>query len=249
MHPQQQRDEGAVKLMRHMFHDRFCQEENVEAKKKGFVAPVYFFGWLDKWMGMLDAGEICEHVGVDRAIWDFVKEVLDGGMAIERFNQVWYNIVLGDRAEPKHKLATANFVMLLTWEDGTRMPIQVFVSSEMLEQGGNFTDGHIACLVSKNTMKFTEILVEQGMDALHDQGKNYRGNTPEDPFEVCMGLMISPIKFNTLREDLKPCCELYARMFQAIMRPMIPPEVKLQIERQRRQAQNPKKALGGWDDT
>ena len=245
--PQQERDEHTVKLLKYLFHEKFVPEEKIAPANAGFVMPLYFFGWLDKHMALMNGEEICAALEISYDIWVFVREVVESGTAIERMHQVWYNVSLGNRPQAKHKLEKMNLVMLLTWADGTILPVQVFVSQEMLSDGLSFTDGHIASLIAKNSQQFTQAVIQDGLDGLHDRGKNYRGATQEDPFEVCMGLLISPIKYNTLREDLKPCVEMYARLLQGIVRPVLPPEIKAAIEAQKRQAGNPGKALGGWD--
>lgn len=244
--PQQDRDEQTVKLLQHMFHDMFCEDEEIPDEKKGFVMPAYFFGWLDKQMNLSNPDEICQAAGVDRAIWDFIGDLISSNLAPERIAQVWYAIVLGRRPEPKHRLRSVNLVMLLTYEDGHVHPGQIFITQEMLEGSARFTDGIVASQVAKNCNSFVQTIVEHGLDNLHDNSRDYRGCTPEDPYEVLMGGILKLV-LPQVRAELKDPVEWYMRLAQGIIRPVIPPELRAAIEARKREFLKPGKAHGGWD--
>ena len=231
--PQQDRDEQIVLLMQYLYHERFVKEENVPEDKVGFVMPAYFFGWLDKHMNLMNGEEICAAVGVPVEIWTFIKDLVDSGCAVERLHQVWFTIALGMRPQPKTKLERVHLLMLMTWADGTIYPVQVFATQDMLD-GPGFNDGLVAAIVAKNTQSFTESIIEHGLDGLHARGKNYRGGTPEDPFDVVMDLMLKHLIPN-VRPDLRRLCEDYVRPFQGIVRPVLPPEVRAALDYRKQQ--------------
>jgi hypothetical protein len=245
--PQQARDESVVKLLAHVFHGRFVRDANVPQAQKGHVAPAYFCGWLDEHASEFDPEEVCREAGVDVEIWQFVRQMLESGMAPERLSQVWYAIVLSDRPLPKYPLDRINLVMLLTWADGSVMPVQVVVSREMMDQGPGFNDGLVASIVSKNVVAFRDAIVDDGLDGLHDKPTtvNYRGSTPEDPFDVFMGLLVKFIP--QLRPELQKPVRDYKLLAQGIIRPVLPPAVMQALEAKKRQWQNKGRAAGGWD--
>jgi hypothetical protein len=251
--PQQVRDEATVLLLRSLFHGKFCPDEKVEDDAKGLVLPTYFCGWLDHNMPLMDPATECEAAGVGTDVWEFVRSVLDSGVAVERFAKIWYVVCLGHRPTPKHALEKIVLNMVLHWSDGVIIPIQVFVSAVMLEEGQKFNDGVVASIVSKNCLAFTQAVVTQGLDGMHDGGKNYRGDTPEDPFEVMMGLLIK-LGIPKVRPELQKPVEDYMRLAQGMIRPVIPPEVMAALEAKKRQWQAQRRrqgqidqVRGGWD--
>lgn len=243
--PQSDRDEKVVKLLGYLFHGPYVEEMKIPQGKKGFVLPAHFCGWLDSRMRLMDGSDVSEKAGVERDVWDFAVEMLASGLAPERIYQVWYNIALGDRPVPRHNLEKINLVMLLTWDDGTIMPVQVFVTREMLEDGKKFTDGLVASIMSKNSVIMPNAVAEDGLDGLHDKGTNYRGTTAEDPFDVFMGLLVKFIP--QLRPEFQKPVTDYKLLAQGIIRPLLPPEVRAQLEARKRRWQSGGRPVGGWD--
>lgn len=240
-HPQQERDEQLCKLMYHLFHNRFCQSEEVTQEQKAHVLPVYFCGWMDAQLDLMDPATECEEAGVEYQAWEFLTDLIRGGVGPERLTSIWPNVTLGDRPMPQHKLKSLTWNLLLTYEDGTIFPAQVHASVDMLE-GPGFNDATVVAILTERFKEFVQPLLEMGIDGLHDRGDQYGG---EVPFNVLMGAFLQIIP--QLKPDLHAHLKAYMRLCQAMIQPPIPPEVKAQMEAKKRAAANPGKALGGWD--
>lgn len=239
--PQQERDEQLCKLMFHLFHNKFCPAENIPQEQKGHVMPVYFMGWMDNQLDLLDPATECEAAQVDYSAWEFLSEMVRGGVGPERLTGIWPNVTLGDRPIPQHKLKSVTWNLILQYEDGTIFPAQIHASQEMLD-GPGFADSTVAMILTSRFKEFIEPLVDMGLDGLHDRGESYGGDYP---FEVLMGAMLQVIP--QLKPELHAHLKGYMRLCQAMLRPPIPPEVRAAMEAKKRQAANPGKALGGWD--
>jgi hypothetical protein len=254
----QKRDEGAVTLMKYLFHQVFAVKCEIPPERRGDVTPSYFFGWLQQdpegFTGM-NAEEVIAAAKVPAESWELVQELFAKGGVMETFSQHWHLISLADRALPRHKLVGVNLNLVMTWADGTVCHSQVYMPDEMLMEP--FSDGMVASILSGNAAQFIAKIVAHGLDGLHDMSPNLRGNTPEDPFEVMMGVLIQHLRGEAtgkqLRDDLREPVEKYVRLAQELIRPVIPPQVRKQIEEAKRAALRDKgktregKAHGGWD--
>ncbi len=231
-------------LLRHLFHDKFWEDEEIGEDKKGWVLPAYFYGWLDAHMNLMNGDEECAVAQVPGPIWTFLGEVVQGGLAPERLAQLWYNVILSTRPEPRYPLKSLVLNLLLTWADGRISPIQIFADREILEEGIIFNDAVVAGLLTTRTGTMREAILTHGLDGLHDQSQNYRGTTEEDPFNVMMGLLLQHC-IPMLRPELKEPVKDYARLAQGIIRPVIPPGAREKLAQQPRV--EPGTAQGGWE--
>ena len=81
MNPDRQaRDDGAVKLLAHLF-GRMCDEDDeiATAGDRRAVSAAYFLGWLQKTIDFVNGVELCAELGVPQASWDFVQTVAHTG--------------------------------------------------------------------------------------------------------------------------------------------------------------------------
>jgi len=245
--PQQELHENLVVLLQHLFHQKFCPAEEIDAQKRAHIMPVYFYGWLDKHMNMMNAEEECAAAGVSLDTWHVLEEIVNSGVAVERTFQVWYTVVLAHRPQPKVDLERCTVTMQLHYADGTITPIQVMLDRRLIE-GPGFTDGLIAAQLTRHMQAFISEILESGLDGLRKKGKNYRGGTPEDPFEVMMGLMLKHM-IPKLQPEYRQPVEDYVRYAQAILRPVVPPEMIAHFEREKAKSEPQPEgpARGGWD--
>lgn len=240
----QERSDNIVKLLRVLFHEDFCPDNDIAPHQKVGVLPAYFCGWLDKHMNIRTGENECDKAGVPHETWGFVQNMLGSGIAVEQLVSVWYTIVLADRPKPLHPLKSIQTLVLLTWNDGTISPINAFATNEMLQTPDNcFTDDLVAQIINNNARALVQKTAESPLDALHDGASSIRfsASEPEDPYDVFMGIILKAIPQlkPTIREPVKN----YMRLCQAIIRPVVPAAVLRQF--QSRQA---KPATGGWDD-
>lgn len=249
--PKMDRDEAAVTLFRHLFHDRFCLAEEITQAKKGQVLLSYFLGWLQSQSGLFDVGDILEKSGVDASVWDFIWTVIGSGSAVESLMPVWYAICLSDRPDPSHDLAAVHAVLLITWKDGRVMPLSSHVSQDLLAPSLKLNDGLVANIIRRTVLSlFVGNVVEHGLDTLHDQSRDYRGTTAVDPYEYLAGLVAKNLAGDSIPEAYrKPVADVW-RLLQALFRPPIDPAIRAQIEAQRRRAAGPggSAVTGGWDE-
>jgi len=252
--PQQTRDESTVRLLGHLFHTKFKESDpQITDATAGQVLPVYFLGWLDANMILLDPAIECEAAGVPYEIWEFTKEIVSNPAGVERITPLWPYITIGNRSAPEHKLKSLTWNMLLEWEDGVMLPIQLHVNQVMVDEK-IFDDATVASILTSRAQIFSNAVIEQGLDGLHAQGQSYGG---EQPFNVLMGMMLQMLNGNfyrketgseepvKIKEELIPYIRDYMRLCQAMIQPPIPIEVRQALAA--RQQASGKAATGGWD--
>jgi hypothetical protein len=261
--PQELRDMQTVVLLRYLF-TKMCKDERIPTEKRGLIVPAYFFGWIDRTMNLLNflnVGDECAAAKVSVEIWDFVREVLGTGLAVERFGPLWYSICLSTRPALRHRLQKIMLNCVLTWEDGRISPIQIYIDRAMMEEGKDFSDGLVADLINTRIRAIVHIVAERGLDQLHQESDDYRGMTPEDPFEVMMGMLLKIFDKRSahlasipcVRDDLQDPVMKYVRLAQGIIRPVIPPKVQAQLNERKHQWQQDQegksrpKIVGGFE--
>jgi hypothetical protein len=215
--PKKSRDEEALKLLRWLFN-RFCDEEKVAPPMRAMVEPAYFCGWLDQELILVDAQETCERADVDYSVWQFLREVLDGGMAPERLRGVWYNVCMGDRPLPKVRLEKFTLTLCLHFADGTIMPTQIMVHEDMTDQPG-FNDGLAASILQSRFPSLLQMIAEVGLDGLYARGDNFRGKTPEDPLDVLTGTVIKVLP--QLAPEYHPYLRRYLQFLHSFCNPQL----------------------------
>jgi len=249
------RDENLVVLFRHLYHNKFCPDENVADEQKTKVLAAYYCGWLDKHMTLMDPATECEAAGVDDEIWQFALNLISSGSAPESLFGVWYSIVIPDRPDPKHALQSINLICNMTFADGSISTSQAFVSREMFD-GPVFNDHIVAGIVRNNMRAVLDAMVEQGLDKLWEQAQKnpFTSPAPEDPFHVFMGWCIKHMVGGEpppgqLRPDLKPAVLNYIRLAQQCIRPPIPEHYVSAWKARQAQAaaKEAGKPRGGWD--
>jgi hypothetical protein len=238
---------GLIRLLAYLFHFRFCVEEKIAPDQRPHVLPVYFLGWLDQHAHAVDPDEVCQKAEVPRESWDFLREhVLDNAAGVERVTPYWWFIALSGRPDPKHKLRHLTLTAIYTFEDGSVYPVQTFAHRDMMSSG-SFDDATVVTLVALRWRDLVSDFIARGTDFVHDErAADHRGGAPEDPFEVVMGLMLKYL-IPQVKPELRPFCEKYMRLFQGIVRPVIPPGARQQLEEQKRLREQPGPARGGWD--
>lgn len=248
--PEQVNSELACRLLAHVFHEKFCVQEEIADAQKSGVLPAYFFGWCHKHMDLMSKDDVCHEANVGPDIWDGVMTLLHSGLAAEQTAQVWYQVVLGRRPNPKVPVATINMIVNVTFDDGSVLCSQRFVSKEMVDDIANGLNDPIALSVlSYNLKGMVEQLAAQGLDSLHADAKKYAWTSqePEDPYDVAMGLILSNIP--QLKPGLQDPVKNFMRLAQQCIRPPIPPHV-LQAYRGRMmkaKAVADGKPRGGWN--
>lgn len=246
----QERSENIVKLLRVLFHGDFCEEQEIAPHQKVSVLPVFFCGWLHKHMDLRSGEPECEQAQVPHETWEQLKTILDNGIAVEQLAPVWYTIVLSDRPKPLHQLKSIQSLILLTWLDGTISPLNVFVTGEMVQTPDKcFTDDLVAQILRNNTQGLVQKIAEMPLDQAHDGASTlrFKSTDPNDPdaYEVFGGLILKVLP--QIKAELREPVRNYLRLFQSIVRPVVPAEVLRQYQaRQARENNQP--ATGGWDD-
>lgn len=256
--PKRSRDEKLVLLLRHLFHGKFCEAENVPPEKRAEILPAFFCGWLDANTNLMDPHEECEAAGVEADTWEHMSNVIASGAAPEAMFGVWYSICMPAR-ETKHELHDINVVVNLTWSDKTISTLQAFVSREMFENDEGFTDHIVAGILRNNMRALLDRMVAEGLDKLHDESQKantFTSVAPEDPFEVLMGWIIKhmlrgePIPpGHKLKPELVKPVENYMRLAQQCIRMPIPKHIVDGFKARQRQLEGKEagKPRGGWD--
>lgn len=248
MNPHQELSENAVKLLAHIFHKMFCPSDpQITPQNKYSVLPVYFLSWLHNNLPLLDPAELCTAAGVDYTVWEFVKDLVESPVGVERLMPVWHPICLADRPPNKCTLNSFTFTLQLNFDDGRIQPIQCHVTRDMLDDGEKLDDKTVAMIMTRNVQQMIEPIIATGLDAQHENAEDYGG---EHPFNVLMGsfLKIIPQLDPSLHVHLKK----YMRLCQFVIQPPIPPDVKAaiarRVERNRAQAAGTAPpARGGFD--
>lgn len=226
-----------VRLLQHLFHNLFAVEENVPENKLAAVLPSEFLGWLTGKLPLLEAERIVAEAQVPLAAWERLCAIIDSDSGGDRLSHLWYLVCLGQRAAPKHKLARVSLNLLLTWDDGTLLPMSAVVTDQMIEEP-TFTDAIVATILSRNAATFTEYLFKLGLDGLHKHGTNYRGLTEQDPFEIMVNALQHKL-VPQLPPEYRPLVENYVRLVQGLFRPLVPPQALV-----KKAAAQP---VGGWE--
>lgn len=239
-----EKTELVLRLLRYFFHRKFVLAENIAAEQQGQVLPLYFVSWLDSQINLWSRDDECQAAEVESWTWDFVIDnILAGGAGVERIQPLWYAVCLSERPMPVHRLQSIALSLLLTYQDGTRLPIQVFCTTEMIP-GCFFNDAIAACLIANRVRDLLQQIVDNGLDGLYHQGVNLRGGPAmEDPFDVWMGRM--PHMLAELPQEYRKPIHDYIRMVQGWLRPAIPPGALAAIAAARQQAAG--EPAGGWD--
>lgn len=248
----QERDENAVKLLRVLFHDVYCDEHEVPAEKKHAVSPMAFYLWLDQHWQELDEEEISQKAGTEADTWAFVREVVDSGNAVPATQAIWLMITLADRPLPAVKVRSVNVLCNVTYEDGTISTTQGFVVPSMMYDPTKTFDDSLAFTTMRNVMQqVLDSAMGSGLAGLHAEGnKNqFTSQHPNDPFEVLMGWVIKhmlkgePVPGKLDPQLVKPV-ETYLRLAQQCIRPPIPQHV---LDRFKAAQKTDGKPKGGWN--
>jgi hypothetical protein len=241
--------EDATRLLRHLFHAVYWPERpDAEAAVKAATPPGEFLKWLDERMNMLPGHEICEKLDVDVRVWNFVAEGVNCGQGGQVLANVWYAVVLADRPPPQVPLKSMNMVMLLAYDDGTLALTNVFVNRVMIEsQDRGFDDALAATIASNNSAALPQQIVRFGLEGLRNESAREAqytaGPGDTDPYDVFCGLIL---KFkDQLAPQYRKPVENYLRLFQTIVRPVLPKEALAQLEARKQAAAG--KVRGGWD--
>lgn len=233
-------DEALVVLFARIFHDHFCPEQQISREQKPTVLAAFFLGWCAQHMPMLDATAICESAEVDFSIWEAAVLMVNDPLGPERLFGVWPNISYSDRPVPQHKLKKMIWTLLLEYDDGRIMPIQMHCTKEMVPDQ-TFRDSTVAFLLHKNfNQAFVNQIAEHGLDGLYEYGGDYG----EEIFNVLMGAFLQIIP--QLKPELHARLKDWMRLIQGTFQPVLSPEQRAALDSQRRKAQ-PSSPLGGWD--
>lgn len=238
------------KIFQYLFQHVFCVEHSVPEERIADVAPGCFLHWLRIKNGLFDVAGVLEKTGLSQEVWDKAWEVLESQEGPAYLMRWWYFICLGNRPAPKHELSSVHCILLLTWKDGTITPISNLVLRDMLINDKDFTDGHVATLLNNHVHDtFIGSVVERGLDGLHDDGKDYRGTTPADPYGVFCGIVIKALNEGMASGPIDPQYQKpvldYLRLAQALIRPPTPPHIQAAIRTT--QQNGAALAKGGWD--
>lgn len=250
----QTRDEAALRLLRVLFHDVFCPQEDVPQEKKADIAPVFFYGWLDKHWTEFDQVAVCEKAKVEADTWHFVRQVLEGGTAVEACSALWFSIVLSDRPKPAVGVKSINVLCNITFDDGSISTTQGLAAQEMF---GGAIDDAVAFTTLRMLMKnVITTAVAEGLAGLHAEAKKtaWTSQHPNDPFHVFMGWCIKhmirgepmPGKLDPV---LVPAVENYMRLAQQCIRPVVPANVLagFKARQQQEAGKEAGKPRGGWN--
>ncbi len=246
----QEHDANVVKFLAYMFHKQFCPAEEIPDKAKLEVLPVYFCGWLDKNMTLMNVETECEAAGVEHETWEFVRRLLDGGAAPESIGGAWLAIVLDDRPDPKSRITSVNTIVNITYSDGTISTSQSLMHKDMLS-GVLITDSILGTMLQNSLKQIVTAITREGVDALHAEGMKqnvFVSTEPEDPFNVMMGMMLKML-IPQLKPALQRPVENYVRLAQQCIRPVVPAHI-LAGFKQRQAAEEAKEkgiVRGGWD--
>lgn len=246
--PSQGRDEATVKLMQRFFRD-MCEADQVPMEKRAQVTALYFCGWTLERMQMTsvdDKLKICADLQIEPAIWDFAQGMMESGAAPEKLHPVWYSITLCDQPRPTKKLSRLQTLVVLAYEDGTICPLHGMLNKSMMQPGMEFDDGFLLSIMQQQFASFMGSVVNQGIDGLHTAGSDFRGISPEDPYEVMMGFVKRGI-MQIKNPELAQKVEAYFRLVQGILRPVVPLDLVKKIQRHTGQPA-PAAKEGGWSE-
>lgn len=244
------RNEAVVALFVHLFHDVFSPEFQVSEAAKPTVAPAIFFGWAHKFFETAyDPLPLQEAAKTTPEAWATAVDLVNGGGAVEAMRQVWFQIVLARRPKPTRELHSINVMVGLTWSDKTLGLMQMFISKEMISGAKPFDDALATALIDYNARQLVTRIAASGLDAQYTEAAKTRvtGPEPEDPFEVCMGLLLKFIP--QLKPALQEPVKNYMRFAQQMIRPPIPASIiqQYQAELRRAEAADAGRPAGGWN--
>ena len=137
---------------------------------------------------------------------------------------------------PQLKSLTWN--LLLEWDDGVVAPIQFYMNTSMMADG-KFTDSVMAEILTSHVRVFTEAVIQDGLEGLHEKGVDCGG---EQPFSLLLSTMLDLldgryVRLNEVtgkpdlnRRQMVEHLRNYVRLIQATIRPAIPPEIWRLVE-------------------
>lgn len=182
------RDLEALRLLRHLFERVFCVEQDIGDELRAQVLPAYFMGWLHANMPDWSAAEVCAAAGVEFATYEFVREIVEGGLGPERIKNVWWQVCMASRPPAQHKVKSVVWSLLLRYEDDAVSKVQVIADLPPgVEAMG---DADLAGFLTENSARFVEAATGPGVDGLYAAGANYGG---VEVFSMLMGAFVSII--------------------------------------------------------
>lgn len=252
------RDEQAVQLLRHLFQNVYCVEEDVPPPRRVDVSPMHFYGWLSDAMVRLDVGDVCAAAKVTTATWEFVQQVVASGTAIEATSAAWYLIVIPPRPAPASPLTMINVVVNATFADGRISTTQVVASPDTLPPGAVLDDANVFTFLRVQMRQAFDLLVQTGLAGLHDEAgvNQFTSSDPNDPdpFETFMGWCIAHmLRGEPMPGKLKPTLtrpvETFVRLAQKCIRPLIPARATAAFRAGHAQgaAKEDGRPRGGWN--
>lgn len=210
-------------LLRHLFHAVMCPELGVAAEDKCGVKAAAFFAWLEASADAVDWAAACEAAGVGYAAAEDVRALAASGRGPDACGRAWYDVVLSDRPPAAVGVKTLVPFVLATFDDGRVAIVQAVVSREASTSGGPLSDAALAAAVAGVATGLADAVARVGAAGLYAMARkdDVVCDGPEDAFEVLMGAFLFKI-LPQLRPDVRRAAEVYARMFQQIVRPPIP---------------------------
>ena len=119
----------------------------------------------------------------------------------------------------------------------------------MIDNATGFNDALTAAIMAHNFRTLLGMVVENGLDKLHDASQEYRFTSPapEDPYDVTMGLILKHIP--QLKPELQEPVKNFMRLAQQCIRPPVPKHIVEAYAARKKQseAKASGKPTGGWN--
>lgn len=254
--PPKGHEDAVLNLMKYLFHEVLCVACEVPAARKYEIRPTFLYGWLQSdpaGYASLDKEEVIKASNSTEAAWEELHTAIDDGSCFERYRASWHMVTMSDRPALEHQIGSVTVNLVIRWKDGVVGNLQSHMPAELLLNVRDFSDGLVAALTTRNVEKLVDTVSSAGLDALHGQSLDLRGSTPEDPYEVMMGLIVRMLRGGKLdgqelRADLRPGVEVNMRTAQSLMRPVVPPELLKRILQEAKPTPPAKEGQvhGGW---
>lgn len=164
--PGEQPDASEVgKAFVHLF-EAFCTAHDVSANRRAAVNPSFFFKWLRE-THTVSAVELSSTLGITELSAMAVVDAINDPSGLYRIQGTWPYICLAGRSNPSKPLARFQFILNLTWEDGTVVPTIVQGDQGSIEPTIN--DAIVASELTRRVPVLVMGMLENGLDRIYDE--------------------------------------------------------------------------------
>ncbi len=234
-------DEQRVEMVIHLFHGYFREAANITVDELRTTIPSFFMNWLYQNVAMLPREQLCQDTDTSMEVWEWFDKLADGQVPVEALIGIWPAVTLSRMPKPEKEIASATLLFLLKYTDGQIFPMQIHAVPDLITQKDVLPENDLAYFLHSRVAPILDQLRTDGIDGLYKLGDNF--GTQHD-FEVFMGVLIHLLPKH-LKPEYQAIATKYSRLFQSILQPPLPPEMKRMIEK--RKAERQGVSVGGFD--